>query len=199
MTWAWKHAVLPNVESALLYSSSEKLKKANTMLGLIRRSFTYLAADIVMPLYKSFVRHHLENCATVWSCNLKMSQVTAIEKVQMRATEMIEGLKHLEYSERLQRLKLPTLVYRRARGRMIEVWRHFHSHDPAVASDMFEMAKSQRVPYQIRRGRVSYAKRSIQANSFYCFAPLAWNMLAGHVRNAEMMDIVSKRSLTKPG
>ena len=39
---------------------SEKIKKANNMLGLIRRSFCCLNADILLPLYKAFVRHLLE-------------------------------------------------------------------------------------------------------------------------------------------
>ena len=75
---------------------AEKIKKANAMLGLIQRSFTSLSADIVMPLYKCFVRHHLENNAAVWGGNLSRPQIDAIEKVQMRATAMIEGMKEME-------------------------------------------------------------------------------------------------------
>ena len=36
---------------------SEKIKKTNYMLGLISRYFSYLNADILLPLYKAFVRH----------------------------------------------------------------------------------------------------------------------------------------------
>ena len=90
---------------------ADKVKKANSMLGLIQRSFTFLSVDIVLPLYKCFVRHHLENNAAVWSGNLSKPQIDVIEKVQMRATAMIEGFKHLEYSARLEKLKLPSLVY----------------------------------------------------------------------------------------
>ena len=39
---------------------SEKIKNANNMLGLIRRSFCCLNADILLPLYKTFVRHLVE-------------------------------------------------------------------------------------------------------------------------------------------
>ena len=172
---------------------AEKIKKANAMLGLIQRSFTSLSADIVMPLYKCFVRHHLENNAAVWGGNLSRPQIDAIEKVQMRATAMIEGMKEMEYSSRLEQLKLPTLVYRRARGRMIEVWRHFHTHDAAVARPMFELAVSQRHPLQIRRGPVLYKHRSVQANSFYHFAPLGYNLLYKDTRTSENMDTFKAR------
>ena len=95
---------------------SEMIKKANNMLGLIRRSFCCLNADILLQLYKAFVRHLLEYGAPVWSGRLKRSQIRAIEKVQMRTTEMIEGMSHIDYGERLELLRLPTLSYRRARG-----------------------------------------------------------------------------------
>jgi len=40
----------------------------------------------------------------------------------MRATKLMK-LKHLKYKERLERLNLPTLRYRRTRGDMIEVYK----------------------------------------------------------------------------
>ena len=44
----------------------------------------------------------------------------ALENVQRRATKKIPGFKNMSYEDRLQKLKLPTLAYRRKRGDMIE-------------------------------------------------------------------------------
>jgi hypothetical protein len=44
-----------------------------------------------------------------------------IENIQRRATKLIPGLSDLSYENRLRRLKLPSLSYRRSRGDMIEV------------------------------------------------------------------------------
>ena len=52
-----------------------------------------------------------------------MGLIKDLEKVQMRATKLVMKLKHLKYKERLERLKLPTLRYRRTRGDMIEVYK----------------------------------------------------------------------------
>jgi len=41
----------------------------------------------------------------------------------MRATKLIHELKGLPYRQRLERLKLPTLKYRRIRGDMIEIYK----------------------------------------------------------------------------
>ena len=90
---------------------SEKIKKANNMLGLIRRYFSCLNADILLPLYKAFVR-----CPSrVWSGRLKRSQIRVIEKIQMWTNEMIEGMSYKDYGEWLKLLCLPTLSYQRAR------------------------------------------------------------------------------------
>ena len=43
------------------------------------------------------------------------------QRVQMRATKLVITIKNLTYKDRLKRLKLPTLKYRRIRGDMIEV------------------------------------------------------------------------------
>ena len=94
---------------------SENINKANNMLGLIRKSFSCRNYDILLQLYKAFVRHLVEYGAPVWSGRLKRSQIRVIEKIQIRATEIIEGMSYIDYGERLKLLRLPTLSYRRAR------------------------------------------------------------------------------------
>ena len=41
----------------------------------------------------------------------------------MRATKVVISIKNFTYKDRLKRLKLPTLKYRRIRGDMIEVYK----------------------------------------------------------------------------
>ena len=53
----------------------------------------------------------------------KKGDVDNLEKVQKRFTKMIPDVADLKYPERLKRLKLPTLVYRRTRGDMIEMFK----------------------------------------------------------------------------
>lgn len=43
------------------------VSKANNKLRWIRRSFDSLDGDMVVQLYKSIVRPHLEYCDSVWS------------------------------------------------------------------------------------------------------------------------------------
>ena len=66
-------------------------------------------------LYKSMVRLHLEYANSVWS-PYKIGDIKEIEKVQKKATKLIINLKNMSYTDRLKRLNLPTLKYRRLRG-----------------------------------------------------------------------------------
>jgi len=68
----------------------------------------------------------LEYANSVWNPHRK-GQIKDLEKVQMRATELLMTVKHLSYKERLVRLKLPTLKFRCIRGDMIEVYKKTHS------------------------------------------------------------------------
>ena len=98
---------------------NEKINKANSTMGLIRRTFTCLDEGTFLLLYKVLVRPHLEYANALWS-PYKIKDITAIENVQRRATTLVSSLKNLEYEDRLRKLKLPTLKYRRLPGDMIE-------------------------------------------------------------------------------
>jgi ribonuclease P/MRP protein subunit RPP40 len=57
-----------------------------------------------------------------------------LEKVQMRATKLVQGIRKLSYQDRLKSINLPTLKYRRIRGDIIEVFKMISGkYDPKVA------------------------------------------------------------------
>ena len=73
-------------------------------------------------LYKGLVRPQLEYATSVWHPHL-IRQMETIEDVQIRATKMVPGLSNLTYPERLKKLDIPTLRYRRIRGDMIQMYK----------------------------------------------------------------------------
>ena len=98
------------IDNKLSFSShmAAKIKKANSVMGVIRRTYADLDRQSFLLLYKALVRPHVEYANQVWCPHLK-KDVTTIENVQRRDTKQIPGLKELSYPERLKYLNLPTL------------------------------------------------------------------------------------------
>ncbi len=100
--------------------------KANKILGMICRSFDFMDGPMLVQLSNSLVRPHLEYGKVVWS-PINKKDVNLVENVQRRATKLVPSIKNLSYEERLEALKLPSLVYRRLYGDLIETFRCMHS------------------------------------------------------------------------
>lgn len=104
---------------------AEVAKKANQRLGMIRRGFRYISSGVMKNLYKSMVRPILEGGVSVWHPS-KKGDIKALERIQHRATKMVSHIQDLPYNQRLRSLGLPSLVYRRKRGDMIEVYKRLN-------------------------------------------------------------------------
>ena len=100
-------------------------RKANRMLGMIRRAYTYKDGGTIKKLYTRLIRAILEYGNAAWMPSLKREQ-QQIENVQRGATKMVPELRNLEHTDRLRVMKLPSMYYRGARGDMIEVYKYLH-------------------------------------------------------------------------
>jgi hypothetical protein len=117
---------------------SRAVKTANRVLGMIKRTFTYLNKENMLLLYKSLVRPHLEYSVQAWRPHYR-KDIDLIEKVQRRATKLIPQLKDKSYEERLIFLDLTTLETRRLRGDLIEVFKIFKGYDDLQPSKFFNL------------------------------------------------------------
>ena len=171
-----------------------KVQKANQITGLIRRSFTYLDKKSFVKLYTALVRPHLEYAQCVWSPHLKKYQ-DMLEKVQERATKLVDHMNGIEYSERLKILNLPTLSFRRFRGDMIEMYKHFHKYDRSIISESFQPKDrgSRKHKFQLHERVAKDGSRGVQHNSFYHRVAREWNNLPSNVVEAPSVDSFKNR------
>ena len=66
--------------------------KGNQIRGLIRRNIVYKEKELIISLYKTIVRPHLEYCIHTWRPYRK-KDIDIQERVQRRATKLIQKLR----------------------------------------------------------------------------------------------------------
>ena len=166
-----------------------KARIANALMGKIRRTFTYLDGRTFKKLYTSMVRQHLEYGQSIWSPFL-LKHIHLLERVQERATKHVDGYSNLDYSERLKKLGLTTLRFRRLRGDLIEMFKHFCLYDKdAVTGPSFqENHRSSRKHKHQLREHFRARRRGLSENSFYGRVIKLWNDLPRHVAEEENVN-----------
>ena len=161
-------------------------------MGLICRTFVLLDMYNFNLLYKSLVIPHLEYGNIIWSSFLK-SDINLLENTQRRATRFIPNINKLSYHERLEKLDLPTLSYRRFRGSMIETFKILHGYyDDNCVSSLFTFKDT------ITRGhklsvRTWQCKTNIRRNFFTVQVNNLWNSLLGYVVESPSVNSLKNR------
>jgi len=91
------------------------IHKANSITGVVKRSFECLDFSMLQLLYT----------VLVWLCvsYLESLPIGLLEQVQRQVTQQVFQLKDLPHSERLRNLNLPSLLHRRCRMDMIMVYK----------------------------------------------------------------------------
>jgi len=88
---------------------------------LIKLQEYFSILKVVLPRCSALMRPHLESCIQLWSPQHR-KDMDLLERVQKRATEMIQGLKHLSCEERLRELGLFSLKKRTLQGDLIAIF-----------------------------------------------------------------------------
>ena len=129
-----------------------------------------MGPEIFINLYKSIIRPKLEYCSPVWSPQT-VTEIKHLEGVQRRATKRIHGTRSLTYEQRLRKIGLPTLEYRRLRQDLIQVYRILEGIDGIDYKHFFELVTDSTQSNHQLRGhprkicKARYNKR-IMKNSF---------------------------------
>ncbi len=135
---------------------NESVIKANRMMGFIKRKFSFQNKLVVLPLYNSFIRNHLEYAVQFQSPH-HARDITKLESVQCGATEMISSLRTKPYKERLSHLNLFSLEKRRLRGKLIECFKildGFANVDPTKLFDSDDSTRPKNNGAKLKRRQI---------------------------------------------
>ena len=167
-------------------------KKANQILGVIKRSFNTRDPRTISTLYKSMVRPHLEYGNAIWGPHFQ-ADILKVESVQRRATKLIHNLKEKPYQERLRILELPSLLYRRKRGDMILMYKIVKGLVRLESKELITVWEESRTRGHNYKIFKEHAAKLPRINNFSQRSVNDWNSLPIDVVNAPSIDTFKNR------
>src|SRR5579872_7559421 len=94
---------------------NDKCNKARKKASIILNCFKSKNREMLFRAFVVFVRPILEYRSNLW-CPYKKSEIDSIESVQRRFTKRLSGMAGLQYSERLNILRIESLEQRRLKA-----------------------------------------------------------------------------------
>ena len=157
------------------------------MSGTIMRTFTTRNKELMMMLFKSYIRSRLEYCSIVWSPTVQ-AEINEIERIQKAFTKKLEGMENLNYFERLKELKLYSLERRRERYMIIYAWQQIEG----IKRNVLQLQISERprgrlitsgkIPYAIKGKKILESRRTQIYHSPARKMERLFNILPGKIR-----------------
>src|SRR5208282_6914428 len=131
----------------------------------------------------------------VWHPYLK-KDIEMLEGVQHRATKMVPGLAKFSYEEILRRMDLPTLVYRRARGDVIEVFKYMNKIYKVNGPELLPLHETKsgvRTRGHVLRLQKRECRSQLRSNFFSMRIVNMWNSLPESVVTATSVNCFKGR------
>ena len=159
------------------------------MSAMIVRTIEFKTSTVMVQLYKAMVRPILEYANSVWA-PYKKKDIESIERVQGHFTKTIIGMKGLNYEERLCSLNLPSLVYRRKRGDILQVYKIINKdYDPLTTTSLLTITHDRTTrsnnTTKLFKRRTNYDKYKF---FFTNRVTNAWNSLPDKVVNVNSIN-----------
>ena len=161
-------------DNSLKFSSHviNQVNKANRVMGLISRFYTYLAKNSFRYLFNALIRPHLEYCVSIWYPHLKKDK------------ELIENVLCCA-SDCLCAIDTPNMKYCHIRGDMIQVYKILYFEDESLKALLHGASTSitRRLNFSLKK---PFVKSKVYKHLAYVIND--WNSLPPGVVNVVSLD-----------
>ena len=176
--------------------------RATKFAGWILRTFMSRDTKVMLLLWKSLVLSRLENSCPLWSPT-SVGDTQSIESVQRSFTAKIDGMKDLNYWERLESLKLYSLQRRRERYDIIYVWKILDGKVPNISNCSRHIVTAMESDRRLGRlcilpkhqNTATARVKTLLHNSFTTRAVRLFNILPKELRNTAGCSVDSFKNL----
>ena len=169
----------------------EAERRANKILGYIKRQFRYRNRVTVLSLYNSLVRPLLEYAVQFWSPTLR-ADINRLERVQARATKLVPEIRFKGYARRLEDLGLFTLEQRRMRGQLIETYKILTGISRVNPDDYFTLCTNRTRNHGWKVVPPRFSTPQLE-NFMLVKVCNVWNRLPSDVVNSLTVDTFKRR------
>jgi len=168
-------------------------RAAMVRLGMLRRTFKHIDVDSFITIYTTYVRPKLEYSVQAWN-PYYAKDIEVLERVQKYATTLVPELRHMNYSQRLDRLKMYSLEDRRLRGDLIYTYKLFQDASAVKPDKYFQRVNNCTRGHSLKLFKPTLQKNLLLRKNFYSIRVInKWNELPETVVTAGSVDTFKSR------